>query len=54
MTRKFTYEEKQICVNRYLSGESVAIIVDDLGIAKSTLYNWIRKFKLIVKKGIYC
>ncbi len=50
MTKTFTIEEKQTCVNRYLSGESVTFIADELGIAKSTLYNWIRKFKPIAKE----
>ena len=50
MTKTFTIEEKQIGVNRYLSGESVTFIVDELGIAKSTLYNWIKKFKPVAEE----
>ena len=41
MKKKFTIKEKQASVSRYLSGESVTLIADELGIAKSTLYNWI-------------
>lgn len=50
MTKTFTIEEKQTCVNRYLSGESVTFIADELGIAKSTLYNWIKKFKPVTEE----
>ena len=50
MKRKFTIKEKQASVSRYLSGESVTLIADELGIAKSTLYNWISKLKPIVKE----
>ena len=50
MTKTFTIEEKQTSVNRYLSGKSVTLIADELGISKSTLYNWIRKFKPVAKE----
>lgn len=50
MKRKFTIKEKQASVSGYLSGESVTLIADELGIAKSTLYNWISKLKPIVKE----
>lgn len=33
-----------------LSGESVTFIADELGIAKSTLYNWIKKFKPVTEE----
>ena len=31
MTKTFTIEEKQTGINRYLSGESVTFIADELG-----------------------
>lgn len=50
MTKKFTIKKKQTSVDRYLSGESVTLIADELGVAKSTLYNWIKKFKPVAEK----
>lgn len=50
MTKTFTIEEKRTSVNRYLSGESVTFIADELGVAKSTLYNWIKKFKPVAEE----
>lgn len=45
MKTKFTQEEKQTLINRYLSGESVSTITADVGIARSTLYSWIKAYK---------
>ena len=50
MSKTFTIEEKRTSVNRYLSGESVTFIADELGVAKSTLYNWIKKFKPVAEE----
>ena len=36
---------KEQIFNRYLAGEKVISISEDVGIAKSTLYDWIRKAK---------
>lgn len=44
MNRKYTNEEKQEIITRYSSGnESVAEIVTDTGIPRSTIYNWIKQ-----------
>ena len=40
-----TKEEKAKYVKRYLSGESIKDILQDAGISKSTLYNWIQQSK---------
>lgn len=45
MNRKFTQEEKQTLINRHLSGETVKFITDNTGIARSTLYSWIKVYK---------
>lgn len=45
MNTKFTQEEKQTLINRYLSSESIKFITTDTGIARSTLYSWIKKSK---------
>lgn len=45
MNTKFTQQEKQTLINRYLSGESVKFITTDTGIARSTLYSWIKAYK---------
>ena len=37
-------EEKQSLVARYQTGESVAKICADTGIARSTFYTWIKPF----------
>lgn len=37
MTKTFTIEEKRTSVNRYLSGESVTFIADELGVIKHTV-----------------
>lgn len=53
MTKTFTTEEKRTGVNRYLSGESVNFIADELDIAKSTLYNWIKNLnRLQLKRSL--
>lgn len=45
MKTKFTQEQKQELVNRYLSSESVKSITADTGVARSTLYSWISAYK---------
>lgn len=45
MNTKFIQQEKQTLINRYLSGESVKFITTDTGIARSTLYSWIKAYK---------
>ena len=45
MKTKFTQEQKQELVNRYISGESVKSITADIGVARSTLYSWINAYK---------
>ena len=45
MRTKFTQEQKQELVNRYISGESVKSITADTGVARSTLYSWINAYK---------
>lgn len=37
--------QKQSLVERYLSGESAKRIATDAGVARSTLYLWINKYK---------
>lgn len=53
--RQHTQEERQAIINRYLNRESVASIVSDSGIPRSTIYAWIKQFKeenAKTKKGI--
>lgn len=46
MNRKYSNNEKQIILNRYLSdGESSATILADTGIPKSTFYSWLKAYK---------
>lgn len=42
MKRKYDEKEKQTVINRYISGEPSASILDDTGIPKSTFYSWLR------------
>ena len=41
----YTNEEKQIIVNKYLNGFPATTISKEENISRSTLYNWIFKFK---------
>jgi len=43
MSKKFSKEEKQILIGRYLSGESVLSIIHDTNISRSTFYAWIKQ-----------
>ena len=45
MKTKLSQEQKQELVNRYLAGESVQSIITDVGIARSTMYSWIKSYK---------
>lgn len=38
-------KEKQVVINRHLNGESVASIVSDSGVPRSTVYAWIKQYK---------
>ena len=44
---RLTTEEKSQLVMRYQAGESVASICADTGIARSTLYSWIKSFHVV-------
>ncbi len=46
MKTRLSKEEKQALINRYLSGESVRTIVSDTGVARSSLYSWIKSYKV--------
>ena len=45
MKTKLSQKEKQELVNRYLAGESVQSIIIDTGVARSTMYSWIKSYK---------
>lgn len=45
MNNKYTPAERLIVISHYQSGESVAHIVQDTGIPRSTVYNWIKTAK---------
>lgn len=46
MNRKYTSEEKQRIIDRYVScGETVADIIADTGIPKSTFYSWLKAYQ---------
>ena len=40
---KYTYEQKQDVIERYANGESVANIIVDSQIPRSTIYSWIKE-----------
>ncbi len=42
---RITKEQKEIAVKRYLSGESALAIISEIGISRSTLYLWVKKFR---------
>ena len=44
---RLTTEEKRQLVMRYQAGEIVASICADTGIARSTLYSWIKSFHVV-------
>ena len=43
MKKLYTEEQKTEILQQYWSGESVSSISADTGVAKSTLYKWIRE-----------
>ena len=45
MKSKLPDNEKQAIINRYLSGEKISHLVQENGIARSTLYSWIKEYK---------
>ena len=44
-----TKEQKEIAVKRYLSGESALAIISEIGISRSTLYLWVKQFRVTKK-----
>lgn len=40
-----TKEQKELAVKRYLSGESVSVIISEIGISRSALYLWVKQFR---------
>ncbi len=46
---RITKEQKEIVVKRYLSGESASAIISDIGISRSTLYLWVKQFRVTKK-----
>lgn len=49
MNIKFNKKEKQIFINRYLSGVLIESITADIGIVHSTLYSLINNLKKKIK-----
>lgn len=43
--KTYTSEKKQEAIDRFISGESAAAILADIGIPKSTFYNWVRIYQ---------
>lgn len=43
--KTYTPEEKQEAIDRFISGESAVAILADIGIPKSTFYNWVRIYQ---------
>ena len=48
---KLTVEQKSEIVRKYLSGVSVQAICQDAGIARSTFYNWLKKYSPVASNG---
>lgn len=48
---RLSTEEKQSLVSRYHTGESVAEICADKGIARSTFYSWIKPYSVRIKNS---
>ena len=44
-----TKEQKEIAVKRYLCGESATAIINEIGISRSTLYLWVKQFRVAKK-----
>ena len=45
MKSTISQEQKQNLIDRYMSGESIKSIIEDSGVARSTLYFWINSYK---------
>ncbi len=45
MNRRYTNEEKNAAISRYLDGKSVVVIASGTDIPRSTLYTWIKEYK---------
>lgn len=52
MKKVYTQEQKNNILERYWSGEKVSNILNDTGIAKSTLYEWIKTYRKKESKPI--
>lgn len=52
MSKRVTKEQKQAIVQRYLNGETVAVIVRETHISRSTIYLWIRKSQASPTKNV--
>ena len=52
MRKNYAEEQKDTILQRYWSGESVASISASTGVAKSTLYKWIRESPLKKSKPV--
>ena len=47
MKNTYTSEQKQIIIERYISGgETYSQINADIGIAKSTFYSWLKQYNI--------
>lgn len=48
---KYTTEQKQELVLRYQNGESVSDICTQIGIARSTLYSWLKPYQTTITEA---
>ncbi len=48
---KYTTEQKQALVLRYQNGESVSDICTQTGIARSTLYSWLKPYQTTITEA---
>ena len=40
--KKISFETKESIINRYFNGESVAELTEATGVARSTIYGWLK------------
>lgn len=45
MNKYYSESQKLELVSRYISGESISNLQKDIGVARSTIYNWIEHYK---------
>lgn len=50
---KYTVDQKRELVLRYQNGESVSNICIQTGIARGTLYSWLKPYQITVTDGWY-